>query len=147
MMLRRLGALALLLPLIEIALFVQIGARVGLTPILIAVLASAMAGVWILRRQGRAAVGNVRAALIRGDSVPQAAFDTLGRFLAGVLLIVPGFFSDLLALLLLIRPVRRTLGRRFFREPPTPPGTKTDDKRGRVLEGEYANVPEHHKKR
>lgn len=141
MMLRRLGALALLLPLIEIVLFVQIGARVGLMPILVAVLVSALAGVWLLRRQGRGAARSVRAALVRGDSLPQATFDTLARFLAGVLLIVPGFFSDLLALLLLMRPVRRGLGQRLFRDAARS-ATKAGGKRGRILEGEYSSVRE-----
>ena len=146
MILRRLGALALLLPLIEIVLFVQIGARIGFMPILVAVVLSAIAGVWLLRRQGRGAAGSVRAALIRGDSLPQATFDTLVGFLAGVLLIVPGFFSDLLALLLLIRPLRRGLGRRFSRTTP-PPRAKADRKRGRILEGEYSSIRERRDKR
>lgn len=142
-MIRRLGVAALLLPLIEIALFVEIGRHLGVWVIFAAVAGSAVLGVWVLRRQGRNAVWHLQAAFARGDPLPHATFDALGRVIAGLLLIFPGVFSDLLAVILLVRPLRRALGRRLFgsRRRPPPGGGR----QGQVIEGEYSNEDDRHR--
>jgi UPF0716 protein FxsA len=63
----------------------------------------------------------------------------LALVFAGILLIVPGFFTDLLAVLLVIRPLRRALLLAFIprRPPPPPPPRGGPPARGRVLNGDY----------
>jgi UPF0716 protein FxsA len=102
-------AIVIAVPLIEIALFVTVGAWLGLWPTLAIVLGTGLLGAAVIRRQGMQAVAQMRAA------GPQAA-DPLSPLahaaltvVAGVLLILPGFFTDTLGLLLLIPPLRRVL--------------------------------------
>lgn len=93
-------------PLVEIALFVVIGGRIGLWPTLIWVVLSALLGIMVMRltaaRQAMALRDGLRA--VR-DPARLAAAGILSM-LAGVLLILPGFLTDALGLLLLLPPVR-----------------------------------------
>ncbi len=98
----------LVLPLIEIALFIVVGNSVGLWPTLSLVVLGALVGVLLLRgQQGRAvrmAQGGLRG-VSAGTFLAQGAF----TLLAGLLLIMPGFFTDSLGLVLLVPPVQRAL--------------------------------------
>jgi UPF0716 protein FxsA len=103
-----LKALILLLayPLAEIAGFVLVGGWIGVLPTLGLVILSAVLGVVLLRRQALAAGQDLRGSLqgIRGpvDALADGALIALGA----MLLIVPGFLSDLAAIPLLIPPLR-----------------------------------------
>jgi UPF0716 protein FxsA len=102
-------ALLLGLPIAELVVIVLAGDWLGAGPTLALLLAAAVAGVLILRRHGPAAARRVRDALRRGETPVAEAFDTAAIFLAGVLLIVPGFITDLVALVLLLPPARALL--------------------------------------
>ena len=103
---RLLLVLLMLLPLVEIALFVVIGRAVGLWPTLLGVVVAALAGLIVLRQQGRALFGEIRATMAEAALPGKAMADAMMVFIAGILLIVPGYFSDLVAILLLLPPVR-----------------------------------------
>ncbi len=94
------------LPIVEIALFIQIGGAIGLWPSLLIVLLSAVAGTAIIRLQGLRALDRLRTSMQDGgDPVGPIAHGAL-ILVAGVLLLVPGFFTDAVGLLLLIPAVR-----------------------------------------
>ena len=97
----------LALPLIEIALFIVVGQAIGLGPTLLLVLASAVAGVLIIRWHGMALLRTIQATMGRGLLPGQTLADTMMIWLGGALLIIPGFFADFIGLVLLIGPVRR----------------------------------------
>jgi UPF0716 protein FxsA len=99
-----------LLPVIEIALFIEIGGAIGLAATLLWVVLSALIGVQLIRYQGLATMARVQAAMETGGVPVEELSGGLCVIAAGVLLIVPGFFTDAIALLLLIAPLRRTLG-------------------------------------
>jgi UPF0716 protein FxsA len=101
------------LPLAEIAAFIQVGQWLGLGPTLALVLLAALAGILLIRHQSLATLGDVRAALARNQTPAAELFDGACVLVAGLLLILPGFISDVAALLLLIRPLRRRLLRAF----------------------------------
>lgn len=94
--------LLLAVPLIEIALFVVLGGVLGLWLTLFFVLGSTVLGAAILRRGGQ--IGQPRSR----DPMMQMAGKGLS-LLAGLLLIVPGFFTSALGLLLLLPPVQRLM--------------------------------------
>ena len=98
--------LFLLWPLIEIGLFVTLGGWIGVWATFAIILGSAALGVMVIRRQTRFVMGQVMRDLQSlGDAVNPAAHSAL-IVLAGVLLILPGFLSDVLGLVLLLPPVR-----------------------------------------
>lgn len=98
--------LLLFVPLIEIALFIKVGGLLGLWPTLALIVALAILGSWLVRTQGLSAFGELQLALQNGTNPSQALLHGVMIFFAGLLLMVPGFFTDALGLLLLIRPVR-----------------------------------------
>lgn len=96
----------ILVPLIEIGLFIQVGGWIGLWPTLGLVLGMAVLGSWLLKRQGMMALSDVqRSAQDLRDPTEPIAHGFLIIF-AGLLMITPGFFTDLIGLSLLFRPVR-----------------------------------------
>ena len=101
------------LPLAEIAVFIQVGQWLGLGPTLALVLLSALAGILVIRHQSLATLGAVRAALARNQVPAAELFDAACVLVAGLLLILPGFISDAVALVLLVQPLRRAVGHRL----------------------------------
>ena len=99
----------LAVPLIEIAFFVIIGQAIGLWPTLAGVLATAIIGAVVLRIQGLSLINEIRASVSRGQLPARALADAMMVAIAGVLLITPGYFTDLMGILLLIPPVRSAI--------------------------------------
>lgn len=95
----------LAVPLIEIGLFVVVGGVIGLWATLAWVIASGMIGLWVLRWQGMEGTADLRNGL-RGVNPLSPLVHRVLILLAGVLLILPGFLTDALGLLLLLPPVR-----------------------------------------
>jgi|HigsolmetaAR203D_1030402.scaffolds.fasta_scaffold00104_27 UPF0716 protein FxsA len=101
----------LVLPIAEIAVFIQVGDLIGLWPTVLGVVLTAFLGAAILRRQGMRTLQDSQNALRRDESPVRQLFHGFCLFLAGALLLVPGFITDAIGLLLLIPPVRDVLGR------------------------------------
>lgn len=96
----------ILVPIIEIGLFIQVGGWIGLWPTLALVVAMALLGSWLLRTQGLRAIGDLqRSAQEFRDPTGPIAHGALIMF-AGLLLLTPGFFTDIIGLLLLVPAVR-----------------------------------------
>jgi UPF0716 protein FxsA len=96
----------LVLPLIEIAGFVLIGPYLGVGGTLAEIILTGMLGMAIIRRQGFETLVRLRAAANAGETPLPVAADGGAQVLAGMLLTVPGFFTDAIGLLLLIPPLR-----------------------------------------
>lgn len=95
-----------LLPLVEIAGFVLVGRQIGVLPTLGLVLASGIAGMILLRVQGFGAMTRIRREMRDGRDPGREVAHGVMIVLAGVLLLVPGFFTDVVGLLLFLPPVR-----------------------------------------
>jgi UPF0716 protein FxsA len=102
-------ALALGLPLIEISLFVTVGAWLGLWITLAIVVGTAVLGVWLIRRQGQKTQSTLKAAFGAESRPTQGLAGDVLVVVAGALLVLPGFFTDVCGLLLLLPPVQRKL--------------------------------------
>lgn len=88
-------------PILEIAVFIKVGGFVGLWPTLGLVVATAVIGTTLLRRQGLATINNARDSLARGEFPVNEVFDGACLLAAGLLLLTPGFVTDFLGALLL----------------------------------------------
>ncbi|MGB3147875.1 MAG: FxsA family protein [Paracoccaceae bacterium] len=97
----------ILVPMIEIGLFIEVGGLIGLWPTMALVLGSAVIGSWLLRSQGLQALANFRhSAQSLRDPTESVAHGLLIIF-AGLLCLTPGFFTDAIGLALLVPPIRR----------------------------------------
>lgn len=104
------------LPLIEVVVIVLVWRAIGPWWTLGLLMAGPLAGLALVRLSPVRTFGHVRAALSEGRVPGDAMWEGAALGLAGLLLLFPGFFSDFLALVLLIGPARRAL-----RRPPGPP--------------------------
>ncbi|KGJ05682.1 UPF0716 protein FxsA [Paracoccus halophilus] len=102
-----------LLPIIEIALFIQVGGAIGVMPVIALVLASAALGFAVMRRQGARTAMNLQRAMQQfGDPAKPMAHAAL-VMIGGLLLVLPGLFTSAMGLLLLIAPLRELILRRM----------------------------------
>lgn len=99
----------LAVPLIEIALFIQIGGAIGLFSTLAIVVFTAILGTWLVRTQGAMALGDLRKSFNDlNDPTEPLAHGAMILF-SGALLLTPGFFTDGVGFALLMPPVRMAL--------------------------------------
>lgn len=96
-------------PLIEIALFVVIGGRIGVWATLGWVLVTAVLGVLILRLEAARSAVSLREGLGRLRATGGAPGAGIFRAMAGMLLVLPGFLTDAAGLILLLPPVQAAL--------------------------------------
>ncbi len=101
-------------PVIEIVLFIRVGEAIGVLPTIGLVLLAAAAGSAVIRFGAPRAIGMAQDSLRAGVAPVREVMDGVAILLAGVLLIVPGFFTDAIGLLLLIPWVRRGIGYAFI---------------------------------
>jgi UPF0716 protein FxsA len=102
------------IPIIEIALFIQVGGWIGLWPTLGIVILTAILGTMLVKSQGRLALQNLQRSFSQlNDPTEPLAHGAMILF-AGALLLTPGFFTDAAGFALLI-PGVRTAAYRYIR--------------------------------
>jgi UPF0716 protein FxsA len=96
----------LVMPLIELAVIIQIGGAIGVLNTVGLLLLSSIVGGWLMKREGlgvlRRMQGAVAAGRVPGKELADAALILFG----GALMVAPGFLTDVLGMLLLLPPVR-----------------------------------------
>jgi UPF0716 protein FxsA len=100
-------ALLVIIPIIEIAVLIAVGRVIGVGWTLVLMLATSVLGGWLLRSQGARAWRAFRAEVNAGRPPGNAATDGLLVLLGGMFMLVPGFVSDVIGLLLIAPPTRR----------------------------------------
>lgn len=98
-------------PIVEIALFIQVGGLIGLWPTLAIVVMTAMAGTWLVRSQGRLALSQLQGSFQRLDDPSEPLAHGAMILISGALLLTPGFFTDFVGFLLLIPQFRSAVFR------------------------------------
>jgi len=105
-MFRVLFVLFIAIPIIEIAVLIQVGELFGLWPTIAIVIASAWLGAKYVRQQGIATMQAVQTKMAQGQMPSTEIVTGLLLLVAGVLLVTPGFVTDIFGLSLLIPSVR-----------------------------------------
>ncbi|CAD5375697.1 Membrane protein FxsA [Pseudomonas sp. OF001] len=105
----------ILFPLLELAVLIAVGSHIGVLATLLLVVASALAGGFLLRIAGPATAWRARARLLAGEAPEQEMLDGLLLALGGFLLLLPGLISDVLGILCLLPFTRHALRQRLLR--------------------------------
>lgn len=103
------------IPLVEIYLLVKVGGLIGAWPTVFLVVAMGIAGATLMRWQGTATLARVRETMARGQVPAVELVEGAAILVGGVLLLTPGFFTDVLGILCLIPPLRRRMALEFLR--------------------------------
>jgi UPF0716 protein FxsA len=103
--------LFLVIPISEITLFVLVGGQIGVLPTIGLVILTAAAGSILLRWQGMNALARIQKEIAANRVPGKELVQGVMILLAGLLLMTPGFLTDVLGLLLFIPPVRDAVWR------------------------------------
>jgi UPF0716 protein FxsA len=114
-------ALLLLWPVAELFVMFEVANAIGFLYMLLALIVAWPIGWWAVRSQGRLMWRRLQAAVAEGRRPTREVLDGALVLLGGALLIIPGFISDAVGLVLLLPPtralmrglVRRNLQSRF----------------------------------
>ena len=103
--------LFLVVPFAELAVLIQVGDWLGVADTILLLIVISVAGAWLAKRAGISVLVRIRQQLQMGRVPAAELVDGLLVLFAGALLLTPGFLTDLVALLLLLPPVRATVRR------------------------------------
>ncbi len=104
-----------MVPIVEIGIFISVGEQIGLWPTLLGILITTVAGVALVRFQGLQTLRRMQETLARHEPPVRELFDGTCILLGGALLLIPGFLTDVIGLLLLLPPLRTALHRVLLR--------------------------------
>jgi len=107
----RLFLLFSIIPIVEIYLLVKAGTVIGPLPTVGLLLLISFAGAWLVRHQGFEILRRIQLELSQGRMPAAELLDGFMVLVGGILLLTPGFFTDVLGLLFIIPPSRRLMGR------------------------------------
>lgn len=93
-------------PLIEIALFIQVGGAIGLASTLLIVVGTAVLGTFLVRNQGLSALARVKSSFEQMNDPSEALAHGAMILFSGALLLTPGFFTDAIGFALLVPGIR-----------------------------------------
>ncbi|HEX4923091.1 MAG TPA: FxsA family protein [Bdellovibrionales bacterium] len=110
-----------MLPVLEIAVLIRVGSWLGFWETLGIMIAMGFIGAWLAKREGRRAFFEIQAAAARGQMPANEILEGFMIFLGGLLMVTPGFITDVVGLLFVFPPTRklalhvmkRVIGRRI----------------------------------
>lgn len=112
----------LAVPLLEIYLLIEIGSVIGAIPTVFMVVFTAVLGAMLLQAQGISTLRRVQEATARGEVPAVEMLEGFFLIIGGILLLTPGFFTDIIGFLCLVTPLRRALIKAWLRRRMVPPG-------------------------
>lgn len=102
-------ALFIVVPTAELAVLMWSGKSLGILPTIFIILATGVGGAYLAKRQGLRAWRDLQYRLTNNETPGKALIDSGCIFMGGLLLLMPGFITDIIGLLLLISGPRKIL--------------------------------------
>ena len=124
------------IPILEIYLFIKIGSQIGAFNTISLIFITAVVGVYYARYEGLNTLKSGMAQLIKNEVPIYEMISGAALAFAAVLLIIPGFATDLLGLLLIF-PLTRKL---FFKKLSEKYSSKKTNDKKNFIEGEYEDI-------
>lgn len=111
----------LVVPIVELYLFVEVSSSIGFGAALFWIVAVSIIGAWLVKREGMGALRRANAKVARGELPADELVNGILIVIAGALMLTPGFLTDITGMVLLFPPtralVRRPLRNRFASGP------------------------------
>jgi UPF0716 protein FxsA len=107
----------LVVPIIEIAVIIKVGAAIGVLNTIGLLILSSIVGSWLMKREGLGVLRRIQESMAAGRVPGKELVDAFLILFGGALMLAPGFLTDIAGMALLLPPVRagvrRLLRRRF----------------------------------
>jgi len=99
----------ILVPIVELYVMVQVAGVIGALPTVLLVVAMCFAGAWLMKVEGLGVLRKMQRQLNAGEMPTTEAVNGVLIVVGGLLMLVPGFVTGIIGLLLLLPPVRALL--------------------------------------
>lgn len=91
----------------EIATFIVVGKWLGVFPTLVVIILTSVLGVYLVKKHGTKSLQNIQKSIAQGQAPGVALIEAFMMFVGAVLLIIPGFLSDIIGLMMLTSFTRK----------------------------------------
>ena len=126
------------IPLIEIYLFIKVGSEIGALNTIILILLTAIVGIWYARYEGFNTLRSGMSQLVKNELPLYEIVSGAAIAFAALLLILPGFATDIVGILLVFPVTRKIILSKYSKKYSSK--TKNDKKEKNFIEGEYEDI-------
>ena len=128
----------ILIPIVEIYLFIKVGSQIGAFKTIILIFTTSIIGVYYAKHEGLVTVKSAISQVIKNDNPAYEIISGAAIAFAALLLIIPGFATDLFGFLLIFPWTRKLLLRKFSLKV----NNKKEFKKNDFIEGEFEDIEE-----
>ncbi len=126
------------IPLIEIYLFIKVGSEIGALNTILLILTTAVVGIWYARYEGFNTLRSGMSQLVKNELPLYEIVSGAAIAFAALLLILPGFATDIIGILLVFPVTRKIILSKYSKKNAS---KKKDNDRGKnYIEGEYEDI-------
>ena len=126
------------IPLIEIYLFIKVGSEIGALNTILLILTTAVVGIWYARYEGFNTLRSGMSQLVKNELPLYEIVSGAAIAFAALLLILPGFATDIIGILLVFPVTRKIILSKYSNKNTS---KKKDNDRGKnYIEGEYEDI-------
>ena len=126
------------IPLIEIYLFIKVGSQIGALNTVLLIMLTALAGIWYARYEGFNTLRSGMSQLIKNELPLYEIVSGAAIAFAAILLILPGFATDVLGIMLVFPFTRKIILSKYSKKYSTK--NKSDPEKKNYIEGEYEDI-------
>ena len=126
------------IPLIEIYLFIKVGSQIGAFNTILLILVTAIVGIWYARYEGFNTLRSGMSQLVKNELPLYEIVSGAAIAFAALLLILPGFATDIIGILLVFPITRKIILSKYSKKY----SSKDKNKKKNYIEGEYEDIEE-----
>ena len=126
------------IPLIEIYLFIKVGSQIGALNTILLIAITAVAGIWYARYEGFNTLRSGMSQLFKNEVPLYEIISGAAIAFAALLLILPGFATDIIGILLVFPVTRKIILSKYAKKYSYKKKNKTSEKN--YIEGEYEDI-------
>ena len=126
------------IPLIEIYLFIKVGSEIGALNTILLILTSAVVGIWYARYEGFNTLRSGMSQLVKNELPLYEIVSGAAIAFAALLLILPGFATDIIGILLVFPVTRKIILSKYSKKYKSK--KKSNDREKNYIEGEYEDL-------
>ena len=126
------------IPLIEIYLFIKVGSQIGALNTILLILSTAVVGIWYARYEGFNTLRSGMSQLVKNELPLYEIVSGAAIAFAALLLILPGFATDIIGILLVFPITRKIILSKYSKKYSTQ--NKNKVKKKNYIEGEYEDI-------
>ena len=127
--------LIILIPVVEIYLFIKIGAQIGAIITIILIFITAFVGIYYAKYEGLNTLKSGFAQLSRNETPKYEMVSGAAIAIAAVLLIIPGFATDIIGFLIIFPATRKFFFNKFFKK-----FNSRNIKKNNFIDGEFEDI-------